>query len=120
MRQLDYPFIVKLMNSYRDQHNLHLLTEFVPGGELFAHLDDEGSFRDPVAQFYASNILLALEHMHKHDFIYSDLKPENCMIDRLVSALSGSKPIVSHRLIIVSPYGLGLAVSHRLSGTELR
>lgn len=37
------------------------LQEWVPGGELFHHLDVEGSFGDAAACFYAANVLLALQ-----------------------------------------------------------
>ncbi len=35
--------------------------EWVPGGELFHHLDLEGAFDEPTAMFFAASVLLALE-----------------------------------------------------------
>lgn len=32
--------------------------------------------------FYVSEILLAIQHLHRKDIVYRDLKPENLLIDR--------------------------------------
>lgn len=61
-----------------------MVMEFVNGGELFYHLHRTGErsgFEEERAKFYAAQILLALEHMHKQDVVYRDLKPENILID---------------------------------------
>ena len=51
------------------------------GGELFYHLDKEGSFPESTARFYAANVLLAMAHLHSLGIVYRDLKPENLLID---------------------------------------
>ena len=56
--------------------------EFVNGGELFFHLKREKRFAENRAKFYAAELLLALEHVHKHNIVYRDLKPENILMDR--------------------------------------
>lgn len=61
-----------------------VLQEWVPGGELFHHLDIEGSFSDAAACFYAANVLLALECLHARGIVYRDLKPENLLLDSQV------------------------------------
>ena len=52
------------------------------GGELFTYLDQEGAFSDGTSRFYAANVLLALQHLHRKGIVYRDLKPENLLMDR--------------------------------------
>lgn len=47
-------------------------------GEL---LDEKNNFDETIAKYYAAEILLALEELHKRDIIYRDLKPDNIVID---------------------------------------
>ncbi|GLC48322.1 hypothetical protein PLESTB_000083500 [Pleodorina starrii] len=76
-----HPFCVRLCGAYQDKASLYLLQEWVPGGELFHHLDVEGAFDEPTAMFYAANVLLALEFLHNKGIVYRDLKPENLLLD---------------------------------------
>ena len=58
------------------------MTDFLQGGELFYHLRKEKRFSESKTRFYVSQIILAIEHLHKNNIIYRDLKPENILFDR--------------------------------------
>ncbi|WIA31049.1 hypothetical protein OEZ86_001080 [Tetradesmus obliquus] len=79
--ELQHPFLVGLVGAFQDATSLYLLQEWVPGGELFHHLDIEGSFSDATACFYTANVLLAMECLHARGIVYRDLKPENLLLD---------------------------------------
>jgi len=82
MVKVDCPFIVDIKFAFQDKQNLYLLTEFMQGGELFFHLYREKRFTDDKARFYAIEIILAIEFLHKKKMMYRDLKPENVLIDK--------------------------------------
>lgn len=68
--------------AFQTSKKLFLVLEFCPGGELFFYLQKLGKFQARSAQFYAANVLLALEHLHQRGILYRDLKPENILIGK--------------------------------------
>jgi serine/threonine protein kinase len=83
LEKLNHPFIVKLFYAFQDKTKLYFITEFMQGGELFFHLRRNSQYKEKSVKFYMSEILLAIDYMHKNNFIYRDLKPENILIDKL-------------------------------------
>ena len=81
MQQISHPFVVKLHYAFQSAHTLYFVTDFLNGGEIFFHLCQDIRFSEERARFYAAEIVLALEHLHKHLIIYRDLKPENVLLD---------------------------------------
>lgn len=82
MAKMDMPFIVKLQHAFQTPEKLYFVMEFVPGGELFYHLRRAKRFSEERTVFYAAEIVLALEFLHRRDIIYRDLKPENVLLDK--------------------------------------
>ncbi|KAF2074596.1 hypothetical protein CYY_004103 [Polysphondylium violaceum] len=81
LASIHHPFIVNLYQAFQDEKKLYLLFEYVAGGEVFTHLRRSMKFTNSTAKFYAAEIVLALEFLHKQNIVYRDLKPENLLID---------------------------------------
>lgn len=80
MNQLDCPFIVAMVASFKDDHYVFIVMEIVPGGELFTHLRKNRKFTDEQSKFYAFQVALAFQHIHSKNIIHRDLKPENLLL----------------------------------------
>jgi len=76
------PFIVNLYYAFQTDDALHFVLDFVGGGSLFTVLRDhpQGYFPESQAKFYAAEILLGLEELHRNEIVYRDLKLENILI----------------------------------------
>ena len=81
LESVKHPFIVDLMYAFQTRGKLYLILEYLSGGELFMYLQREGLLLENAVIFYAAEIILAIEHLHKLGIIYRDLKPENIMLD---------------------------------------
>ncbi|CAH8541778.1 unnamed protein product [Dicrocoelium dendriticum] len=82
LQMLRHPFLVKLHYAFQNHSNLYIVLEYCPGGELFNYLEREGALLENAACFYASEIILAIGHLHSLGIIYRDLKSENVLLDR--------------------------------------
>lgn len=81
LSKVDNPYIVKLHFAFQTREKLFLVMDYVKGGELFHLLRKLRCFKEDLARFYAAQVILALEAIHKHSFIYRDIKPENILIE---------------------------------------
>jgi serine/threonine protein kinase len=81
MTKISHPFVVKMHRAFQSDSKLYFVMDFLNGGELYFHLKKEGRFTENKTRFYAAEIILALEHLHKKGIIYRDLKPENILLD---------------------------------------
>lgn len=81
LESIDHPFIVSLRFAFQTETKLYMILDYFTGGELFFHLKSHGRFPEERAKFYAAEITLALECLHKNDIVYRDLKPENVLLD---------------------------------------
>merc|ERR1712028_118169 len=77
-----HPFIVNMFGCFHDQRYLHLLLEYVVGGEFFTHLRKAGRFDNDTSRFYAAQISSIFEYCHSKNIIYRDLKPENILLEK--------------------------------------
>lgn len=81
LQAIRFPFVVYLEYCFKDNSYIYMFLPFINGGDMFTHLRKFTKFEDNLARFYAAQVLLALEYLHKCNLVYRDLKPENILVD---------------------------------------
>lgn len=82
--QLNHPCVLRLYETIRYQDNYYLVTEKINGGDLNSYLTAQPNRRLQEEQTlrFASQLLSAVNHLHKHFVVHRDLKLENILVDK--------------------------------------
>jgi serine/threonine protein kinase len=76
------PWVVRLYYSFQDALYLYLIMEYVPGGDLMNQLMRLEVLSEEETRFYIAEIVLAIESIHKFNYIHRDIKPDNILLDK--------------------------------------
>ncbi len=82
LSEADNEWVVKLYYSFQDMEMLYFVMDYIPGGDMMNLLIKEGIFQEDLARFYVAELVLAIESVHKMNFIHRDIKPDNILIDK--------------------------------------
>ena len=78
--QIDHPFIVKLIKTFKDDKYIYYLMDYIKGKVLYKVIREIGLLSKSLAQFYIGSIILAVKYLHEKYIIFRDIKPENIII----------------------------------------
>ncbi|KAG8091958.1 hypothetical protein GUJ93_ZPchr0012g21623 [Zizania palustris] len=82
LAEVDHHCIVKLYCSFQDSEYLYLIMEYLPGGDMMTLLMRKDTLSEDEARFYVGETVLAIEAIHRHNYIHRDIKPDNLLLDR--------------------------------------
>ena len=91
LAKLSNPRIIKIALTFMDAKNLYICMEYAGGGTLLRLIEEHAATNKqlgradvalpPAAvQFYAAEIVEALEYIHMSGVVHRDLKPENIVL----------------------------------------
>uniref|UniRef100_A0A7E4W0N5 3-phosphoinositide-dependent protein kinase 1 n=1 Tax=Panagrellus redivivus TaxID=6233 RepID=A0A7E4W0N5_PANRE len=95
-----HPFIIKLRCAFQDDRRLYFVIKVARYGELYDLLRELNTFDDYTTFFYASEIVAALNFIHRCRIVHRDLKPENILINdnwHILISDFGSAKIVGNK-----------------------
>ena len=75
------PFFVRLMASFHDARSLFFVMTLGKRGDMFRFIKKMAAKEVDVTQFYAAELVQALQHLHSLNIVHRDLKPENILLE---------------------------------------
>lgn len=76
----DSPFMVRYYAHFFENHQAHLVLEFCEGGDFITILNEFGRLDENTTRFYLAEVFLALQRLHRNNYILRDLKPDNILL----------------------------------------
>jgi classical protein kinase C/novel protein kinase C epsilon type len=64
-----HPFLLNLHSCFQTESRICFVMEFVSGGDLLWHIEQQ-PFTETRVKFYAAEVLLALDYLHKNNIVY--------------------------------------------------
>lgn len=81
LQSISFPFLISMDYTCKDNCYVYFMLPFEIGGELYRLLKQKSTFTEDLVQFYASQMVLALEYLHHCNVVHRDVKPENILIN---------------------------------------
>ncbi len=79
MMKITHPNIVNTHDIFENVSHLHLVIEYMQGGELFDIIADQGHLSEQRASQVLRDIITAVDYLHTLGVVHCDIKPENIL-----------------------------------------
>ena len=81
LKIVDYPTIIRSIESYRDENNIHIVSELYTGKSLYDILKEGGGIPVANACKYMKYIGMGIRYLHNLGIMHRDIKPENIIFE---------------------------------------
>ncbi len=82
MQEARVEWVPELKCTFQDEKYLYLVMEYLAGGDMMNLLIQKDVLAEEAAKFYIAELIVAVDSVHKMNYIHRDLKPDNILIDK--------------------------------------
>ncbi|XP_021695401.1 serine/threonine-protein kinase NIM1 [Aedes aegypti] len=75
-----HPFILRLFEVIDTIGKIYLVSEWIPGGELYSRIVDIGVLEEYHAAVIFYQLLIAVKYLHSLGYVHRDIKAENILM----------------------------------------
>jgi serine/threonine protein kinase len=80
LRNFKNDHVISLLDVFRDEERIYLVTDFCSGGELFALVERRGALTEIEVKNITRQLVTAVFEMHRKGICHRDLKLENVLL----------------------------------------
>jgi len=73
--------VIGIYDTLETENNYYLITELICGGEMIDMVEGSRGLPESQVRRYITQILSALQHLHRNGLVHRDLKVENLLLD---------------------------------------
>lgn len=81
LEKVHHPNIICLFQILTTSRHVNLVTEYIPGGNLFEIIQEDGPLPEEEAQKLFGQVVSAVKYLHCMDLVHQDIKPQNILRD---------------------------------------
>lgn len=79
--KLRHPFVIQLIDYFFEDNTAFVILEYASGGNLFDHIHKSLFIPRQDLLGIFTQIVMAVQYLHKCDILHRDIKPENVLLD---------------------------------------
>nr|AAI45243.1 EG212225 protein [Mus musculus]AAI50734.1 EG212225 protein [Mus musculus] len=81
LEKLQHPNIICLFQVLVTSKHINIVTEYIPGGNLFDIIKEDGSMHEEEARRIFGQVVSAVKYCHNQDIVHQDIKAQNILRD---------------------------------------
>nr|AAK64304.1 zinc finger protein kinase [Trypanosoma brucei brucei] len=75
-----HPYIVTCHFAFQTDYHLFFVLDYLPGGDMHSRVYPKLKLTESDVRLYIAELVLALQHLHRHDIAHRDVKLENIVL----------------------------------------